>query len=244
MRHFLALERVFDEVAPRGRGARGGQRDDAHRGASDRPRPRAPRSCSSSTRSSRTRCGSTRTRCTRRSCRREEVRELTPRGARRGRGLHRASSRRGRRRSAPYRRPRDHAARTLRDFGRHIAVRRAARPRQRVPAAVAVRHRTTCASGRGRWRRRASTPSSIRGRQFVYFPLHVTDDYKIKRVIPHCVDQASLIEQVAAALPHGYDLVLKEHPMSVGRNQPRRCCGGWRGSRTCGCSTPTRARTS
>jgi hypothetical protein len=46
----------------------------------------------------------------------------------------------------------------------------------------------------------------------------VTDDYKIKRVIPHAVDQASLVEQVADALPPGYDVVLKEHPMSVGRN--------------------------
>ncbi len=55
-------------------------------------------------------------------------------------------------------------------------------------------------------------------RPFVYFPLHVTDDYKITRVIPHCVDQVSLVEQVADALPPGHDLVLKEHPMSVGRN--------------------------
>lgn len=55
-------------------------------------------------------------------------------------------------------------------------------------------------------------------RPFVYFPLHVTDDYKIKRIIPHAVDQASIIEQVADALPSGYDLVLKEHPMSLGRN--------------------------
>ena len=55
-------------------------------------------------------------------------------------------------------------------------------------------------------------------RPFVYFPLHVTDDYKITRIIPHTVDQASLVEQVADALPAGYDLVLKEHPMSVGRN--------------------------
>lgn len=55
-------------------------------------------------------------------------------------------------------------------------------------------------------------------RPFVYFPLHVTDDYKIRKVIPHCVDQASLVEQVADALPAGHDLVLKEHPMSVGRN--------------------------
>ena len=55
-------------------------------------------------------------------------------------------------------------------------------------------------------------------RKFVYFPIHVTDDYKIKRVIPHCVDQAAIIEQVAESLPHGYDIVLKEHPMSIGRN--------------------------
>lgn len=58
-------------------------------------------------------------------------------------------------------------------------------------------------------------------RPFVYFPLHVTDDYKIKKVIPHCVDQASIVEQVADALPAGHDLVLKEHPMSVGRNSIR-----------------------
>ena len=58
-------------------------------------------------------------------------------------------------------------------------------------------------------------------RPFVYFPLHVTDDYKITRIIPHCVDQASLVEQVADALPQGHDLVLKEHPMSLGRNSVR-----------------------
>ena len=48
--------------------------------------------------------------------------------------------------------------------------------------------------------------------------MHVTDDYKITRIIPHCRDQVSLVEQVADALPVGYDLVLKEHPMSLGRN--------------------------
>jgi hypothetical protein len=57
------------------------------------------------------------------------------------------------------------------------------------------------------------------GRKTVYFPIHVTDDFKVKRVIPHCVDQASLIEQIAEALPPGYDLVLKEHPVSIGRNR-------------------------
>ena len=60
-----------------------------------------------------------------------------------------------------------------------------------------------------------------RSRPFVYFPLHVTDDYKITRIIPHCRDQVSLVEQVADALPVGYDVVLKEHPMSIGRNSIR-----------------------
>jgi hypothetical protein len=52
---------------------------------------------------------------------------------------------------------------------------------------------------------------------FVYFPLHVADDYKVKRVLPHCADQAAILEQVADALPHGVKLVVKEHPMSIGR---------------------------
>jgi hypothetical protein len=55
-------------------------------------------------------------------------------------------------------------------------------------------------------------------RPYVYFPLHVVDDYKIKRLLPHCSDQLALVRQVARALPHGYDLVVKEHPMSIGRN--------------------------
>ena len=44
-----------------------------------------------------------------------------------------------------------------------------------------------------RARSRAASTSRVPGeRPFVYFPLHVTDDYKIKRVIPHCVDQAAI----------------------------------------------------
>jgi capsule polysaccharide modification protein KpsS len=66
------------------------------------------------------------------------------------------------------------------------------------------------------------------GRRFVYFPLHDTEDYKIKAVIPHCADQEAIVAQVADALPHGYDLVIKEHPQSIGRNAVsllRRLCG-------------------
>jgi Capsule polysaccharide biosynthesis protein len=106
----------------------------------------------------------------------------------------------------------------LRDFARHVAVgatqdrdNEYLRPSSYVVNVVRERARATAA-------RRLYRPLDAT-RPFVYFPLHVVDDYKIKRVIPHCYDQASLIEQVADALPHGHDLVLKEHPMSIGRNR-------------------------
>jgi hypothetical protein len=66
--------------------------------------------------------------------------------------------------------------------------------------------------------RRLYQPLEQDSRPFVYFPLHVTDDYKIQRVVPHCAHQDAIVEQVAAALPQGYDLVLKEHPLSIGWN--------------------------
>jgi hypothetical protein len=105
----------------------------------------------------------------------------------------------------------------LRDFARHIAVsltqdadNEYLRPDHYVRNLFRERARAAVA-------RRLYEPLDAT-RRFVYFPLHVVDDYKIKRVIPHCVDQASIIEQVADALPHGHELVLKEHPMSIGRN--------------------------
>jgi hypothetical protein len=106
----------------------------------------------------------------------------------------------------------------LRDFARHIAVsaihdtdNEYLEPHRFVTNLVRERARAAVA-------RRLYEPRDAE-RPFVYFPLHVVDDYKIKRVIPHCYDQASIIEQVADALPHGHELVLKEHPMSIGRNR-------------------------
>lgn len=58
-------------------------------------------------------------------------------------------------------------------------------------------------------------------RPYVYFPLHVTDDFKLERLVPHCADQVALIRQVADALPEGLDVVVKEHPLSIGRNKLR-----------------------
>ena len=146
----------------------------------------------------------------------EEVRELTRGGARGGRGvpalLHRAGD-------ADPRVP-------------ALAGRAAARGALRSTTSGASAARTPTTSTCEPWRllgtnvaetvrARAARPfyDDLEGvRPFVYFPLHVTDDYKIRKVIPHTEDQASLVEQVADALPPGYDLVLKEHPMSVGRN--------------------------
>jgi hypothetical protein len=105
----------------------------------------------------------------------------------------------------------------LRDFARHIAVSATQdrdneylKPHRFVTNVVRERSRALAAR---------SLYGPLSGKPYVYFPLHVVDDYKIKRVIPHCYDQASIIEQVADALPHGHELVLKEHPMSIGRNR-------------------------
>ena len=53
---------------------------------------------------------------------------------------------------------------------------------------------------------------------FVYFPLQVSYDYKIQRMTPHLYDQAAIVGQVARALPQGYEVVIKQHPVSIGRD--------------------------
>lgn len=107
---------------------------------------------------------------------------------------------------------------TLRDFARHLVV--GAREDRDNEYLRPMRFVTNYARERARAAAAARLYRPRRSRRpFVYFPLHVVDDYKILRVIPHTYDQASLVEQVAGALPHGYDLVLKEHPMSIGRNR-------------------------
>lgn len=104
----------------------------------------------------------------------------------------------------------------LRELGRHVAV-KAIWDRDneylRPGWFVTNYFRKKARAAWARHRYRELDPE----RPFVYFPIHVVDDYKIERVIPHCRDQAALIEQVAAALPEGVDLVTKEHPLSIGR---------------------------
>jgi hypothetical protein len=118
----------------------------------------------------------------------------------------------------PHRRATVTAAK-LRDFARHVAVRTTAerdndylRPSRFV---------TNVAKQRARARLSSRLHEPLPVRPFVYFPLHVTDDFKVKRVIPHCVDQAYIVEMIADMLPQGLDLVLKEHPVAIGRNSVR-----------------------
>ena len=221
VRHFRAIERLFDELRPDVVVPEVGQRDHAHRRAPRRARPRRhgpvpllhdlPRPAAAvrehDARADRRRartCASSR----RRSAPRSRV--------------HRAASRR---KAKPIRAYRAAFALDLRAAARlrpPHRVRLTQRPRQRVPAArAALASTATLREAAAPIAARPLYPSCDPERPFVYFPLHVTDDYKIKRVIPHCVDQATLIEQVADALPHGYDIVLKEHPMSIGRNSCR-----------------------
>ena len=149
-----------------------------------------------------TRCACTRTRCTRRSSTPDDVRPLEPQERGEIERVHRAVH------DEAQADPPVPGVRL--DLGRAADARSATsrerareRPRQPVPAPGrwAARRRARegaldrCAGG--------STQQLDPERPFVYFPLHVTDDYKIKRLIPHCVDQAAIIEQVADALPHG-----------------------------------------
>jgi len=106
----------------------------------------------------------------------------------------------------------------LRDFARHVAVSRLhERDNEYLRPSAFVgnyaRQRTRQAASSALYETLGGT------RPFVYFPLHVTDDFKMERVIPHCVDQEYLIRQAADALPQGHDIVLKEHPHSLGRNR-------------------------
>jgi Capsule polysaccharide biosynthesis protein len=117
----------------------------------------------------------------------------------------------------PHRRPRVRRE-TLRDFARHVwnaagpdRANEYLRPHRFVTNYVRLRTRARLA--RPLYRQMGELR-----RPFVYFPLHVTQDYKIQRVIPHLQDQAAIIELIATGLPQGYDLVLKEHPVSVGAN--------------------------
>lgn len=53
-------------------------------------------------------------------------------------------------------------------------------------------------------------------KKYVYFPLHVPLDVQLTVRTPEYLDQISLCEKIAECLPEGYELLIKEHPASIG----------------------------
>jgi hypothetical protein len=51
---------------------------------------------------------------------------------------------------------------------------------------------------------------------FVFLPIHAGFDAQISIRAPQWENQLALIEHVAASLPYGYELAIKEHPFEVG----------------------------
>ena len=57
---------------------------------------------------------------------------------------------------------------------------------------------------------------SLGDRPFVFYPLHSTRDTQISIRAHQWENQLALVGHIAASLPFGYDLVIKEHPYEVG----------------------------
>lgn len=57
---------------------------------------------------------------------------------------------------------------------------------------------------------------------FVFHPFHAGFDAQITIRAPQWGDQIALVEHIAASLPYGYELAVKEHPYEVGAQPPAR----------------------
>ena len=57
--------------------------------------------------------------------------------------------------------------------------------------------------------------------KFAYFPLHVQPEISTNLLAPLFTNQFELIRQIAISLPHGITLVVKEHPLMIGRRKKK-----------------------
>lgn len=113
--------------------------------------------------------------------------------------------------------PRDLSFRPVRvrRFARLVAERYVTRPpgsKSHYPwrfARMYARQRAVRAALRAAYRRPGTAP-------FVFHPIHAGFDAQITIRAPQWWDQLALVEHVAASLPHGYELAIKEHPFEVG----------------------------
>jgi hypothetical protein len=54
------------------------------------------------------------------------------------------------------------------------------------------------------------------GERYVFYPFHVPLDFQLTVRCPEFLDQIALVERIAASLPEGICLYIKEHPASIG----------------------------
>lgn len=64
------------------------------------------------------------------------------------------------------------------------------------------------------------TYRAVGERPFVFYPVHVAHDTQISVRAHQWQNQLALIEHIAASLPFGYELAIKEHPFQVGALPP------------------------
>lgn len=57
--------------------------------------------------------------------------------------------------------------------------------------------------------------------KFAYFPLHVQPEISTNLLAPLFTNQFELIRQIAISLPYGITLVVKEHPLMIGRRKKK-----------------------
>jgi hypothetical protein len=58
--------------------------------------------------------------------------------------------------------------------------------------------------------------AQLGGAPFVFLPIHAGFDAQISIRAPQWENQLALVDHVAASLPYGYELAIKEHPFEVG----------------------------
>ena len=54
------------------------------------------------------------------------------------------------------------------------------------------------------------------GEKYIYFPFHVPLDVQLTVRCPEFLNQEAIVEQIAASIPDGYMLYIKEHPAAIG----------------------------
>lgn len=73
--------------------------------------------------------------------------------------------------------------------------------------------------------------SPVPGEPYLFYPFHVPLDVQLTVRSPGCLDQEALVERLAAALPPGMMLYVKEHPASIGAHSVSRLKGVLRNGR-------------